>query len=318
MTTGKNTNGDLREAAIDWLLRLRDAPQDESLKAQFHCWLALDPKHRQMFERIERLMGDASQLLASDPGFVGRAAQSKSPASRGTLMAAMSVFVITTGGFFIADGPIRLRADAISGTGEQQSITLQDGSTLQLNASSAVAFEFGTQERRIVLLKGEAYVEVARDTQRPFVVEADGGTTTALGTAFNVNLTQEGTSVTVVEHSVIVDGGRGNVPVRIGEQQQVSYDAEGRVGPIETVDPETAAAWREGRLVFNDRTIGSVIEELGRYVPGSIVISQDNIRQRRVSGSFNLADPDAVLRDLAAAFNVGVTHIGPYLTVLHQ
>lgn len=317
MTVGEQTLGKLREQAIDWLLKLRDAPDDMKLNADFEAWLTSDQRHAEVYERVRCLMGDASHLLSSDPAFIHTASTRKSGSSTGRSVALSLCLALVTGTFFALEVPLRLKADAISGTAERQTLNLPDGSELILNADTAVSFKFSSSERRVVVLKGEVFATVAADKTRPFVVEANGGTTTALGTAFDVEMSKNGTNVTVLEHSVQVEAGDANRSIRIKENQKVAYDAEGSIGSIETVDPLSIAAWRQGRLVFENRPLSSVVAELERYLPGRIVIAGANIGERRITGSFDLADPQAVLRDLTVAFDVGVTRLGPYLTVLH-
>ncbi|MBD9639615.1 FecR family protein [Ensifer sp. ENS07] len=305
----------MREHAVDWLVRLTGDPDDEALQLAFERWRAEDPAHAEIFARAQRAIGDASLLIRREPEFAQRAV--KRTGTRRKTATALAAIVSVGAGIFVAlDGALWMQADVIAGKGERPILTLEDGSTLQLNAQSAVAYQFTSAERRIVLLRGEAFVQVAADSQRPFVVKAGGGTTTALGTAFDVNLTDDGTSVTVLEHAVSVATDAAMPPRRVAVNEQVSYDHDGRLGFVTPVDPFVAAAWRQGRLVFEERTIASVVEEIGRYVPGKILIADASVGARRVSGSFDLSDPVGALQGLAEAFDVKVTRIGPYVTIL--
>ncbi|UTV39692.1 FecR family protein (plasmid) [Ensifer adhaerens] len=305
----------MREQAVDWLVRLTGDPDDEALQLAFERWRAEDPAHAEIFARAQRAIGDASLLIRREPEFAQRAV--KRTGTRRKTATALAAIVSVGAGIFVAlDGALWMQADVIAGKGERPILTLEDGSTLQLNAQSAVAYQFTSAERRIVLLRGEAFVQVAADSQRPSVVKAGGGTTTALGTAFDVNLTDDGTSVTVLEHAVSVATDAAMPPRRVAVNEQVSYDHDGRLGFVTPVDPFVAAAWRQGRLVFEERTIASVVEEIGRYVPGKILIADASVGARRVSGSFDLSDPVGALQGLAEAFDVKVTRIGPYVTIL--
>ncbi|WFP93362.1 FecR family protein [Ensifer adhaerens] len=305
----------MREQAVDWLVRLTGDPDDEALQLAFERWRAEDPAHAEIFARAQRAIGDASLLIRREPEFAQRAV--KRTGTRRKTATALAAIVSVGAGIFVAlDGALWMQADVIAGKGERPILTLEEGSTLQLNAQSAVAYQFTSAERRIVLLRGEAFVQVAADSQRPFVVKAGGGTTTALGTAVDVNLTDDGTSVTVLEHAVSVATDAAMPPRRVAVNEQVSYDHDGRLGDVTPVDPFVAAAWRQGRLVFEERTIASVVEEIGRYVPGKILIADAGVGARRVSGSFDLSDPVGALQGLAEAFDVKVTRIGRYVTIL--
>ncbi len=305
----------VREQAVDWLVLLNGEPPNEELQLAFERWRAEDPVHAEIFARAQRAVGDATLLIRREPEFAERAVQATAN-RRKTLASLAAVLIVGTGAFLALDGAMWMRADVIAGTGERPTLRLDDGSTLQLNAQSAVAYDFTPGERRIVLLRGEAFVQVAADTSRPFVVEAGAGTTTALGTAFDVNLTDDGASVTVLEHAVSVATDRVTSPSRVEINQQVSYNHEGMLGDIKPVDPLLATAWRDGRLVFDERTIASVVEEIGRYIPGKILIADAAVGARRVSGSFDLSDPVRALQGLSEAFGIKVTRIGPYVTIL--
>lgn len=307
----------LRAQAVDWMLRLQEDPEDAALQARFQHWLAEDPARAVVYDRARRAMGDASHLLTSDLDFAQNAAH-KPLMRRRNVAALLLLFLGGSIAFTLADGPMRLRADIITGTGEPRTVTLADGSTVEMNAESAIAIHLTPGERRIKLLRGEAFFQVAADATRPFVVEANKGTTTALGTAFDINLTEQDTKVVVTEHAVMVaseDGGRAH---RLFEGQQISYDPDGRLNAPEMADIDAATAWRQGRIIFEDRPLSSVVEQIDRYVPGRIIIPQSDLADRRISGSLDLKQPDAALDAFANAIGIRITRLSPYLTILRQ
>jgi transmembrane sensor len=317
MPANRNTEKKWTEQAVDWFLRLQDNRDDAELEAKFQAWLAHDAAAALAYQRVQRLMGDASRMLSSDLDFTRKAAKRSLPRPR-DLIATVALLLLCSGGFLLADGPMRLRADVISGVGQPRTITLSDGSTVELNASSAIAINLEGSQRRITLLRGEAYFQVAADPKRPFVVTAGNGTTTALGTAFDINLTENATCVIVTEHAVMVGPEHSEQKQRLNERQQLAYDGEGRVGDVEAADPDMALAWRQGRLAFEDRPLASVVEDIARYIPGKIIIAQTALADRRISGSLNLAAPEETLSSFANAFQINVTRVGPYLTVLSR
>jgi transmembrane sensor len=89
-------------------------------------------------------------------------------------------------------------------TGERRSITLADGSTVDLNARSRLRVEFSKNERRVELLDGQALFQVAKDKNRPFIVASGEATVRAVGTQFDVYRKDSGTTVTVLEGRVAV------------------------------------------------------------------------------------------------------------------
>ncbi len=96
------------------------------------------------------------------------------------------------------------RANLCDRIGEQRSIALADGSTLELNSRSKVRVRYSEHERALELLEGQALFRVAKDTSRPFIVSCDGTRVRAVGTQFDVNKKRGGTVVTVVEGQVSV------------------------------------------------------------------------------------------------------------------
>lgn len=316
MTGLAKTASTLREEAVDWFLQRRESPDDATLAADFDAWLAADENHAKAYERVRCLMGDAGALLAGDQAFLLKATRKRGSVKAKAAAAAIAGISMLTG-FYLTDMPMRLRSDHMSGTAERQVVTTPDGSTITLNAHSAIALRFSARERRVLLLRGEIFVEVAPDATRPFSVEAAGGTTTALGTAFDVDMRNEATSVTVLEHSVSVETGRQGQNGRLNENQRVDYSSDGLLGSIETVDPSSIAAWRNGRFIFEDKPLAEVVETFQRYLPGRIVVTRESLRKKRLSGNFDLSDPGAALADLAAALEIGVVRAGPYLTVLY-
>jgi transmembrane sensor len=88
--------------------------------------------------------------------------------------------------------------------GERRSITLADGSTVDLNARSRLRIEFSSSERRVELIEGQALFQVSKDKNRPFVVSSGDATVRAVGTQFDVYRKATGTTVTVLEGRVAV------------------------------------------------------------------------------------------------------------------
>jgi transmembrane sensor len=234
-------------------------------------------------------------------------------------MPAIAILLATAlaGGVLISqDGIMRLQADAMSGIGEMPVITLADGSTMQLNAYSAIAYDFTAATRTVRLLRGEAYFQVAKDPTRPFVVEAGSGRTTALGTAFNVRLGETDTDVTVTEHAVSVAGLRADVPpVRVQEGNQAAYGANGMVKDVRPVDTSLALAWRSGLLVVDNASLADVVAEISRHFSGRIIIPSTALAKRRVSGTFSITDAVAALAFLEQSLGIKTNKIGPLIVI---
>jgi transmembrane sensor len=299
------------EEAAGWLLRNREAGADD---VAFEAWLRRDPENRRAYDAAERLMGEARMAIASDPSLRDLKVKRRSAAKPivGCILA-----LATAGALFVMlDGPMRLTADAMSGTGDMPVITLADGSSVQLNASSAIAHDFKDTSRAVRLLRGQAFFEVAPDAGRPFTVEAGDVRVTALGTAFDVRLGDTETDVTVTRHAVLVELADGkDTSLRVTEGEQAAYDHATLESTVRDKDSMLAAAWRRGQLVVDNAPLSYVVEEMRRHFAGRIVIAGSGLAGRRVSGTMAVTDTDAALAFLERALGVTTNRIGPLIVI---
>lgn len=305
----KRTKRRRHEEAAFWLLRHRQGELPAEEAHAFREWLDRDPANRRAYETAEQLMGDARSAILSDPAL--RDFPDRPPRGQGKLLGiAVLALGLSGAAFVLMDGPMRLQADAMSGTGDMPTVTLTDGSIVQLNASSAVAFDYTQGRRRVRLLRGQAFFQVAPDAARPFSVEAANGTVTALGTAFDIRLGEERTDVTVTEHVVEIASAPSQ-PVRLSEGERAHYDGNGVVSGIAPVDVSQALAWRRGQLVVEGASLSEVVTEMNRHFSGRIVVAGRALAGRRISGTLAITDTDATLSFIAQVLGIRVTRVGP-------
>ncbi|MEM9629843.1 MAG: FecR family protein [Pseudomonadota bacterium] len=302
------------QEAADWILRNRENGSSSEQDEAFKAWLQQDPENERAYAAAEMLLGDARKAIESDPdlnSFEARPANSRKLAGGSLLTVAL------VGGLFLYfDGPVRLQADAYSGVAELPVIELEDGSTIHLNASSAVAFDYSEQGRTVRLLKGEALFEVAKDPTRPFTVEAGDTVVTALGTAFDIRLGSDETDVTVTHNAVLVEFEDPQIsPVRLQEGERISYDVNGRLSEVTKADANAVLAWQSGLLVLDNAPLSYVIEELERRFYGRIVVANEDLANRKISGTISISDTYAALAYIEQALNLNATTIGPLVII---
>lgn len=302
-----------RQEAVDWLLRNREAGQPPGAAAEFAAWCARDAANKAAYDEASRLLGDARSAILSDSELAASDPQPAPPATR-KAVGAVAVIGAMVGLFLALDGPMRLRADRIADTGETPVVRLADGSTVQLNATAAMAFDVDGARRVVRLLRGEAYFQVAKDPERPFVVEAMGVGTTALGTAFNVRLAGTTADVVVTEHRVRIAALSGAAGVEVGEGQGAGYAADGSIGAVGPRDIVADLAWRRGQLVVDNVPLTRVVDEIGRHFRGRIIVTP-GAAKRRVSGTFTISDPSAALELLKSSLGLGVRRVGPVVFI---
>ena len=209
---------------------------------------------------------------------------------------------------------------------ERREIMLEDGSVVRLEPQSIVRVDFRERERRLYLESGRALFQVAKDADRPFVVEADQATVRAVGTAFGVERNKEGVVVTVAEGKVAVRAAReeGDAPqagspqsaagtarpgvVFLTAGKQVVVQRSGDAEPVRDVDTSRALAWSEGRLVFDGVPLREVAEQFNRYNRTQLLIEGEALSRRPVNGVFEASDPETLVAFISAGAQVSVTH----------
>jgi len=167
--------------------------------------------------------------------------------------------------------------------GENRMFALKDGSHVTLGAQTAIEVELSKQIRRIRLARGEAYFEVAKNSERPFVVEMTMATVTATGTAFNIHRDGHESIVTVTEGQVRVDH-LSSVPgyshkqeliLNAGEQAQVTVDELTRSHTGAAV--EDVLSWQHGRLAFEGQRLSDILKDVNRYTSTPIRVASDEV-----------------------------------------
>lgn len=212
----------------------------------------------------------------------------------------------------------QFNSDHFSPKGSRKSIELVDGSTLILNTDSAVKIDFSTDQRRIVLQRGELWVDVAPDQNRPLIIETALGTAQALGTQYAVSLNRQRMDVVVTESRVKVCGLQPEIAAFSGswcvntDEGYRTRVAEGVVEGPEVVNDAALTAWLQGRLAVDDWPLTQVLNELKRYHSGLIVYNTDDIEGINVSGVFPIDEPDIVLNILAKNLPIKVNAFSEY------
>ncbi len=150
--------------------------------------------------------------------------------------------------------------------GGQYQLELPDGSLVWLNATSSIRFptSFVDKERRVEIT-GEAYLEVAKNRDKPFIVTVNNAEIQVLGTHFNINayLDEDDVKTTLLEGSVkFVNGGNANI-LKPGQQSQLIKN--GTVKVVSSVDVEKVVAWKNGFFDFDNAGIETIMRQLSRW-----------------------------------------------------
>jgi hypothetical protein len=169
-------------------------------------------------------------------------------------------------------------------------LTLSDGTKVWLNAESRLEYpvKFLLQNREI-MLSGEAFIEVAPNPGKPFIVHTSGINVRVLGTGFNLSTySDEQFQVLTLNHgSVEISGipGQPETNYQLSPGQQFTLDKSNRKTDIKTVDPQLYSAWIHGSFVFNDETLEQIFTKLQRWYNINVLYQNEAVRNERLTGT---------------------------------
>ena len=191
-----------------------------------------------------------------------------------------------------------MQADYRSPTAEHRTITLSDGSQMLLDSNTLADVQFNPEQREVTLLRGQAFFSVTHDASRAFYVNAGDVRVRVTGTAFAVNLDDNGVDVSVESGTVAVQTPQASASAThlLGHGDQLHFAANERQTRIVQLPLEQIAPWRRWQLVAIDQSIDDVIMQLRRYQPGLIVLTDKALGQRRITAALNLRDPKRALQ----------------------
>jgi transmembrane sensor len=345
-SSGKPHPGIVAEASA-WFIEFRAGDVNGEARLHFIDWLRRSPEHIQAYLEISGVWGE---LPTSDPdgkidikSLIARARsegdvielspsgmrplpakpnlkpRTWSQKQRRTAFAAAAVAllgVVTV--LFWGGGDL---ANTYStGIGEQRSIALADGSTVELNARSSLRVHLTDRQRDVTLLEGQALFRVAKDAQRPFVVRAGDAQVRAVGTEFDVYRKESETVVTVVEGRVETyddsgRGGEGAIVLSAGERLAVVPHT---VTKPTRADPAVATAWLQKRLIFEETPLNEVAEEFNRYNRRPLSIEDRDLKVLKISGVYSSTDPASLINFLRSQSSIQVVETDKNVRIVRR
>jgi transmembrane sensor len=291
------TAKEVDEEAAAWALRVDSGALDAAPSPELQAWLDGDVRRTGAFLRAQAALSflDRGRALEQDaceprPG---------SALSAGRLTR-RAVLGAGAGGALAAG----LGAAAILGAegrryatelGEISRVPLRDGSIMDINTSSVLNVAMHARGRNVVLHRGEAWFEVAKDPGRPFLVRAGDARFRAVGTAFSVRRMSEGAELLVTE-------GRVEAWLSGAAGRRVMIDAgckillDGRQPLRAAAAPqqiERSLAWRNGQISLDGETLAEAADEFNRYNRRKLVIEDPVLARRQFVGLFRTDDPQS-------------------------
>ena len=325
------------DAAAVWSETLRESGGDLRVRQAFDNWRERDPAHIQAFDRIEaarstiEAIADAPELLALRNETLSRVAVQRPHWARNISAIAATVVIgiaaalaYTGHGWRELPGSVydgmraAIKGETIYETaiGERLVATLEDGSKLTLNTASRAVVAFEGAQRKVTLERGQALFEVAKNKARPFIVTAGDRRVTALGTAFDVRLTDRMFEVTLIEGRVAVEAApspeQAAVPAAepmqreelVPGQQLVALAAKAPI--VRSADVRRVTSWRNGQVIFENDALGGAIDEMNRYARKRVTLADPQLASLKISGAFDTGDTTVFIEALTQYFPIDI------------
>lgn len=299
--------------AAEWFALFRSGHAQHSETAQWQAWLTEHPDHQAAWTRVEFHIDRFKSLPPKTALAVLTAPDMQ---RRRAIKNLLLLGVIGLSSWQFSRGRYwqEWTSDYHVAQGETKTITLADGSTVNLDSGSALNVEFNVGLRRLQLISGEIYIETAKDNtgwHRPFVVDTQDGRVKALGTRFSVSQQTNYSQVAVFAESVEIQPSNPNTPkqlLRAGQEARFVFNRVELIQPIKIDKP----AWSQGVIVADNIPLSEFLLQLNRYRKGYVTCAPE-IASMRIIGSFPLKDTDKILASLETNLPVKLTNPLPFL-----
>lgn len=341
----------IEDEAARWFWRKDQGVWTDADQAALQAWLDASTSHRISFLRMNAAWKVAARMQALGAGVapgtvppVGEWGNDKFPTGQAELessaapavnqppvrarsfragstvkaaaaMLVMGALAALTYGVFAWRG-----AGYETAVGGLSVVPLQEGSRITLNTDTRVRVTLTDRERRIVLSRGEAYFEVAKDAARPFVVQVAGRRVVAVGTKFSVWNEADQVRVVVTEGRVKLEQDDAAAPTTLLDAGAVARATAATVQVSEktTQQAEDILSWRNGYLKFDATPLAAAVAEFNRYNEQQIEIGDATLAQLQVGGNFRPGNTAGFLQFVQTAFPVRVTAENKHIVLLRR
>ncbi|WP_409285326.1 FecR family protein [Pseudomonas protegens] len=305
----------ITQAAAQWCMRLHEADCSDAERLAFQQWHDADPLHAFEYQAMREIWEVADQLPPS-----ALSTPAPQPAPRRSwqhygVAAAIALCALPLAAYSGWElGWLPSSYERFEAGDSLRSVTLADGSQVELNLGSALTYSNYKDQRRVTLNKGEAFFKVSHDSAHPFVVKAARGQIKVTGTQFNVWMYEDQVRVTLLQGSVLVNSntaqpGEG---FRLEPGMQARYQ-EGDYAPqiSQTYSNDSSLAWRSGKLVLDNLSLSEALPLINRYLDTPVQLADSQTGSIRVGGIYNTREVKSLLASLPKVLPV-------YLTRNHQ
>jgi transmembrane sensor len=342
---------DIISEACAWIVQIEEGNLTQADQAAFEEWISSSPVHKAEIKRLANLSGSINILTDMRPSLDEAVKRRRKMRSSGVkrklvmsfvMASAIMVFTVFTGVFSgdqNTDNPLTISESPVlyvTKVGGKRVIDLSDGSVLTLNTKTEIEVDYTSNRRKVRLIKGEAFFQVAHNPDRPFLVYAGNNIVRAVGTAFIVRNFDKKFEVTVTEGLVELNtkpskqlvsitkpsksGSNQDVNSRLLPQtlaisagETITYTASVQVNKVEKItvrEIERELSWQDGLLEFSETPLSEVIEDLSRYTALKIEITDPDLRDLKFGGLFRTDELSVLFATLETNFDIEVDYEG--------
>lgn len=291
--------------ASEWLARL-DAGRADS--TEFEAWRDADPRRAAAFAEVAAAWSRLDALRDAPPRV--RPGVSR----RAWLGGGLALAAGFSGAAYLGRDQW-LRDRTVTGVGERRSLSLPDGSSVELNTDTEVLWRFGRDRRRLWLRRGEIALTIADDALRPFELFTPSGLANLAPGQFNARLRSAGLDLIVLAGRAAIRTAAGETQASVvsatDPRQALAVTASGvavAAAPEEQV--QNVQAWRRGEIVFEGQRLADAVEEYNRYLVRKMAIEDPKVGAMRLGGRFMTGNPESFLEALRATFGLRIIDDG--------
>jgi transmembrane sensor len=308
---------EINDRAANWIESRMRSSWGEADEAALQAWLAEAVAHRIAFWRLESAWSEASRLAALRPTALQRPRYS-TPANNWSALSKSlaAAALIAAAGYFASGYFTAQNATYSTGLGERKTLTLADGSQIELNTNTVLRTATSGKARKVWLDKGEAYFSVKHDATHPFEVIAQGRRITDLGTRFNVRADEGQLKVAVLQGRVSFEAKNGGDHIEL-KPGDVIVAGAGKLSltRMPTGDLTDRLSWRSGKLMFHHTPLSQVASEFNRYNSIKVVVTGESARDMTINGAFATNDVQAFGRIAQTILGLRVDHQGSKIVI---
>lgn len=294
------------QQAHQWMVLLTSDEAQDHDHRRFERWLTIDTDHAQAWQETQQLWKQSEQLTELGQQHLPRAqtvfADAPKKDSRlsswatGVAMAASIVIAIAL--WLPASHDDNQGIHYRSELAQTLPVHLPDGSVITLGADSEIELQLSTSQRQVILHRGEAFFDVAKDIRRPFTVDSQGTRVSVLGTRFNVNQLDQHSKVSVQSGLVAVTHLATQDQVELTPGERVVSHNQG-LAQVSHQDANKSGAWREGLRLYFDAPLSDVVADFNRYSTRPLELASTDLGSLSLTAIFPTDDIDSMVHSLS-------------------